>query len=594
VTQLSPAETAGRRAEALLALSQDLGDAMTPAQVAQIVTSHLREVSGVYYAAIALLDGRREQLQFVTLDGMPDTVRQEWADVSLDVRSPLTDAVRTRRAIFHASRGALLAEHPALAGSVDAVSINAYASLPLITSGRVIGALSMSWQQPRPFSAEDRSFLVTVAGLGAQAVERAGLFEDLNRQIDRISRLQQATADLAAAHTRDEVLAAVLDPAKALLGAGSASIGLMDRPRGQLVFHDLASGRMQIPPKLYRFPLDTSSPSTHAVVSGRPQTVASREELHARYPASTIDEFLSETTEHSWACVPLVGSSGVTGVLRVAWNHPRPATEPSLAFLSSLAGQCAQALERIELRAAEHEAVVRLTTTLLPERLPEVEGLNLAARLLAAPHGNAPAGSRLGGDWWDALPLSGGRIALVVGDVMGKGLQAAAVAGRVRNALRLALVREPDPARAFAAVEQLLLLTEPDDQIVTAGVAVLDLVARSVTLASAGHPPPLIRTGDEVSLLPVPAGTPLGLPAERELLQLRLPPGEQTTLLLYSDGLVENRARSLSDGFAALLDATGRVPAAGPLDGWIDALLAAVLPDGQQDDDVTLLAVRTC
>jgi serine phosphatase RsbU (regulator of sigma subunit) len=586
---------AAQRGRALLALSQDLGDALTAAHVAKIVTGHLRATAGVYYAAIALLDGNGTHLQFVNLDGMPDSVRQNWSDVPMGVSSPLTRAVSTRKAIFHPSRAALLEEYPGVEDAVDAVAINAYGSLPLVASGRVIGALSMSWEAERPFTMGDRRFLGTVAGLSAQAVERARLFDDLTRQVDRISRLQHATAALAAAHTRDDVLAAILPAAQTVLGAANTSIGLVDWARRVLIFHDLESGRMGIPAQLYRFPLSVAALSTQAVLTGLPQMAASPQELEERFSSEQIGDFLAGTDEQSWVCGPLIGSRGPSGVLRVAWNHPRPASESSLAFLSTLAGQCAQALERIELRNAEHAAVVRLTTSLLPETMPAVSGLNLAARLLAAPHGNAPAGSSLGGDWWDALPLPGRRVAQVVGDVMGKGLNAAAIAGRVRNALRLALVREPDPARAFAAVEELLLLTEPEDQIVTVSVAVLDLDSGSVTLVSAGHPPPMMVIGDAASLVPVPPGTSLGLPGPREVIQVPLP--DAATLLLYSDGLIENRARSLTDGFAALLSAAERsLTSNGPeldrLEEWIDEVIHTLLPGSGQDDDVTLLAAR--
>jgi serine phosphatase RsbU (regulator of sigma subunit) len=575
---------------ALLALSQDLGDALTAVHVTKIVTGHLRAHAGVYYAAIALLDPRGSSLQFVSLDGMPESVRQDWTDVRMDLPSPLTRAVSTRQAIFHPSRAALLAEFPGVEAAVDAVAINAYASVPLVASGRVIGALSMSWEAERPFTTGDRRFLGTVAGLSAQAVERARLFDDLTQQIDRISRLQQATAALAAAHTRDDVLSAILPAAQTVLGATNTSIGLVDWARRVLVFQNLGSDRTGVPIELSRVPVESSSPSTRAVLTGLPQTAASPQELRTKYSSDNIDDFLEVTGERSWVCVPLIGSRGPSGVLRVTWNYPRQATESSLAFLSTLAGQCAQALERIELRSAEHAAVVRLTTTLLPETMPAVPGLDLAARLLAAPHGTAPAGSSLGGDWWDALPLPGRRVALVVGDVMGKGLSAAAIAGRVRNALRLALVREPDPAQAFAAVEELLVLTEPQDQIVTVSVAVLDLDAGSATLVSAGHPPPMLLVGDVASLVPVPPGTPLGLSGTREVIRLALP--ESASLLLYSDGLIEHRARSLTDGFDALITAAERTSGSSRLEQWIDVLIRTMLPDSGQDDDVTVLAAR--
>jgi integral membrane sensor domain MASE1/anti-sigma regulatory factor (Ser/Thr protein kinase) len=232
----------------------------------------------------------------------------------------------------------------------------------------------------------------------------------------------------------------------------------------------------------------------------------------------------------------------------------------------------------------EHQIAETLQRSLLPDRLPELPGMALAARYV-------PAGADMavGGDWYDVVELPSGHVGLAIGDVAGHGLRAASTMAQLRMALRAYALEEPSPAKVVSRLDRLvsrLLMPE----IVTLNYLVLDLDSGMVRFANAGHPPPLVMgPGGTTSYREDALGSPLGcdepgLPAESEF---RLPP--DSTLLLYTDGLVEKRGTSIHEG----LERLAALAADGDQD--IEALCERLLRSMVEDDtadDVALLAVR--
>ena len=232
----------------------------------------------------------------------------------------------------------------------------------------------------------------------------------------------------------------------------------------------------------------------------------------------------------------------------------------------------------------EHRIAETLQRGLLPDRLPEVPGIGLAARYV-------PAGADMavGGDWYDVVELPSGRIGLAIGDVAGHGPRAASTMGQLRMALRAYALEEPSPAEVVRRLDRLvsrLLMSE----IVTLVYLVLDLDSGMVQFANAGHPPPLVvRAGDQISFLEDGLGPPLGcddpgLPAEA---RFRLVPG--STLLLFTDGLVERRGASIDEGLQRL--ATVAMDCGQDIGAFCDQLLCSMVEDDTADD-VALLVIR--
>jgi PAS domain S-box-containing protein len=232
----------------------------------------------------------------------------------------------------------------------------------------------------------------------------------------------------------------------------------------------------------------------------------------------------------------------------------------------------------------EHRIAETLQRSLLPERLPRLEGLELAARYLPAVRGAA-----IGGDWYDALERPDGRVALVVGDVVGHGLRAAATMGQLRNAFRAYGLVESSPSAVVASINR-LVMSGPEEVMATVLYLVLDRETGEVTFTSAGHPPPLVlepggpRFLESGRSVPVGAADPTAFREGADVLA----PG--STLVLYTDGLVERRGVALESRLDQLARTAGEAEPA--LERLCEAVLYGLLADQDPEDDVALLVVR--
>ena len=288
-----------------------------------------------------------------------------------------------------------------------------------------------------------------------------------------------------------------------------------------------------------------------------------------------------------WLAVPLTGRTGRTlGLIQVADKVEGDFTEADEVVLLQLAQLAAVAIENAERYEQEHRIAETLQRSLLPDTIPEVPGLGLDRF-----YSPGSLGTQVGGDWFDVVPLEGGRVALVVGDVMGRGTRAAAVMGQLRTAIRAYAVHGLPPTELMGSLDRLLQGLDRTAQA-TVVYAVVDLPHRTVEAVSAGHPPPLLLgpSSPAPRFLDLDANVPLGvLPSNiYRSTTTALEPG--TLLLLFTDGLVESPTLSLHDGLTRLLEAVGRrSPAAAGLVGFCEELASELVPEATQDD-VALLA----
>ncbi|MEU6199292.1 SpoIIE family protein phosphatase [Streptomyces sp. NPDC047061] len=289
---------------------------------------------------------------------------------------------------------------------------------------------------------------------------------------------------------------------------------------------------------------------------------------------------------------PLRGRRRVTGAVVFLRRPERPAFEPAdLLVAAQLATHTALGVDKAVLYSREAFIADRLQRAMLPHSLPRPTGVRLAVRYLPAAET-----ARVGGDWYDAIPLPGSRVALVVGDVMGHSMTSAAVMGQLRTtALTLAGLDLPPQEVLHHLDEQAQRLGT--DRMATCLYVVYDPVSHRMTIANAGHPPPiLLHPGGKTEVLTVPPGAPIGVGGiDFEAVELDAPTG--ATLLLYTDGLVESRLRDVWTGIeqlreklAATAQLTGpdRPP---PLEALCDEVLDMLGP-GDRDDDIALLAAR--
>ncbi len=418
---------------------------------------------------------------------------------------------------------------------------------------------------------------------------RGRLTEQLSAAALRTARLQQATSMLAEALTVEQVVQVITEVGRSAIGAERSAVAIVDTERLRL--RTINPGGLPDSPGGPREEMPLSAPSvmTAAIQARRPLLLESPDALRKHFDGEVdLTEFLAHSDEKAWVGMPLLSSGASLGALRFSFTRPRQITEEERVFLEALAGQCALALERATLYEREHKTAETLQRSLLPDSLPTIPGVMLAARCVPVTRN-----MEIGGDWYDAFRLPDGRLAVAAGDVMGKGLTAAAGMGRVRNALRALALTDPRPAAVLAGLDRLFLATELEEQVTTVAYLVVDPVTGEGVAGNAGHLPPLLLSPDGPPRLePAEGGTPLGWASPRQQYPFRLPPGN--TVVLYSDGLVENRKRGLDTGLNELVAVAAQAPAAVAEDPGqlLSYLVDRMLTGYEQDDDVTVLVMH--
>jgi PAS domain S-box-containing protein len=420
---------------------------------------------------------------------------------------------------------------------------------------------------------------------------RGRLTDQLSAAALRTARLQQATAMLAEALDVEQVVEVITEVGRTAIGALRSAVALLNDDKLGLRVVNPSGLAPTGPDGLgVRLTLDTPSVMTRAIATRRPVLIADPEEMRAQFDGEPDGDkpgqLMDTGDEQAWVGLPLLAAGMPLGALRFSFTRPRTILEEERIFLEALAGQCALAVERAEMYEKEHNAAVTLQRSLLPGELPSVPGLSLDAKYL-------PRSTDVGGDWYDVFRLPDRRLAVTVGDVMGKGLLAAAGMGRVRNALRALALTDPRPAAVLAGLDRLFTATELEEQVTTVTYLVIDPETGEGQAGNAGHPPTLLITPDAIPVLDsAEAGTPLGWASPRKQHAFRLPPG--STAVFYSDGLVENRLRGLDAGLDELVRIAAEAPAdlLGAPGRLLQYLLDNMLAGHEQDDDVTMLVMH--
>lgn len=280
--------------------------------------------------------------------------------------------------------------------------------------------------------------------------------------------------------------------------------------------------------------------------------------------------------------IPLVARGTVLGAVAVTRTRDRePFDDQDTLLIDELVARAALNIDNARMYSRERDAALTLQRSLMNPSLPTVSGLELTGRYL-------PAGDHeVGGDWFDAIALSGGRTALVIGDVMGHGIHAAAVMGQLRTAVRTLARRDTPPDEVLRALDA-AVADLGDNEMATCLYAVHDPGTGHCLIARAGHPPPVVADEEgTVAFLDGPAGPPLGVGGQgSEVQQMVLAP--RSLLVIYTDGLIETRGTDLDQGMHRLAQAL-RHPGL-PLEQICDDLLAHVMPEAADDDVAVLLA----
>lgn len=392
---------------------------------------------------------------------------------------------------------------------------------------------------------------------------------------ERLHRLEAVT-DLALSKLGfSELLDELLDRVRELLETDTAAVLLLDDTKDFLVA-TAARGIEE----------EVRQGSRVAVGVGFAGRIASERRpvvIDEVSPATVVNPVLLYKGISSMLGVPMLDGDEVLGVLHVGTLAPRLFTEEDADLLQRVAERAARAL-RAERSRLDSLSATALQRSLAPGKLPEPVGLELAARYVP---GNKAG---VGGDWYDCFPLPDGRLALVVGDMMGHGLRAATVMGRLRAALRAYALGGDDPAVVLTRLDEYLQHFEPGE-LVSVLYAIQTPGSSRVVFSSAGHMPPVLaQPGRGSRLLEDSEDLMLGVEPEavRESHHVELAPG--AVLCLYTDGLVEGRGRNVITAMEDLRQALATER------GGAEAIAAHVMAEmadgGSHDDDVALLVVR--
>ncbi|MEU3727395.1 SpoIIE family protein phosphatase, partial [Streptomyces sp. NPDC031705] len=330
-------------------------------------------------------------------------------------------------------------------------------------------------------------------------------------------------------------------------------------------------------------PLDERLPGVETLTSGRPLFFESMERLAAAYPGIPLDADVGAR-----AFLPLIASGRPVGSCILGFDQRRGFSPEERTVLTALAGLIAQALERARRYDSEAALARGLQAALLPRRLPVRGEVSTVGRYLAGTDG-----MEVGGDWYDVIETAAGPLALVIGDVQGHGVAAAATMGQLRSAVRAFALSGNAPDQVVRGTNQLLIDLDPG-QFASCCYVLLDPASGRALAARAGHPQPLLRHPDgRVEVLDLAGGVVLGIDpgARYPVTELTLDPG--AVLALYTDGLVETPGRDIDEGVERLRAALAAARPS-PLTETADRLVAEAGRTADRPDDIALLlASRT-
>lgn len=540
---------------ALQSVTEALAVAATPAEVGSAVVRQGVRALGARGAIVCTVTEDGDGIELLASEGYPEELMRAWERISLAAETPVTDAVRSGEIVACDTIDEIAARYPSFEQNDES-----FVAVPLIAAGRAVGGVFVGSHDARRYRS-DPSLVIALARQAAQALDRALLFERERASASRLRKLQAVTAALSQAVTLADVSRTCLEHAAAGLDA-SEGLVVLRRPGGDRDQSSVAviaalgveTREGEVPDEI---PDQAAAPIAACLKGGRPMFSAD-----------------------GWIAFPLA-----SGALAVRSTSKRALADADRAWFLTLLSQGEQALDRAGRYENERGIAETLQRSVLPDRLPSVHGITLAARYLPG-----TVGVNVGGDWYDVIQLENGSVGLVVGDVVGKGVQAAATMGQLRNALRAFAFEHNDPHTVISRLGKLVegMMEAP---FATLAYLVVDPHGRSVRYVVAGHPPPLIRAADgTTTFLESGRALPIGVDASLPFTAGEAQLDQGSTILLYTDGLVEHREMSLDEGLGRLADAASS--SVDDPEDLVDTVIAMLVGERERPDDVAALALR--
>lgn len=572
---------------ALAPLVQALTGSDTIDDLARAIAQEGAAAVGAAFSNMAVLESGStgDVARLYHLSTLVPEVAERYQTIPVDGSTPLGAAMAGRSDVWLGDLERIGAQFPGLLADTAAAGLAATASLALVGDGdRVIGALGLGWQSPQAFPLAQRDELRVVANLVADALVRMQRRAAERAGHERSERLHRILAALVGSASLREVTDALFVDGRAPYDATAARLALVDEEHPDRLVTIAAVGLPEGAQDLWQAAAGAPlSPLSDALISSATVYLPTMEDLGLKNPHTR--DALTRAGLRCWLGLPLRSGARTLGALVLAFSRENALQATDLAALSDLGAAISKAISRAVERDSDHDLAVLVQQCLLAEPLPALCEVEVSARYLPA---NARYG--IGGDWYDAIPLPGGRTLLMVGDVGGHDARAAVAMGQMRAAAR-ALAPTHGPGRLLEELDRFLTAASTQamatQTMVTAAAVLLDPRRCSLTYSLAGHPPPMLRRpGGPVTRLGH-ADPPLGTRvATRTQHTVEVPHG--STLVLYTDGLIERRGEPIDASLQRLESAFDDGPVNDP-DSLCASLLDTCLRDAPRTDDTALV-----
>lgn len=595
----------------LFKVTADLTAALSPAAIADVVVSAGVELLGAPSATLFVRVAGG--LELVHATGFPAETLARYRRMPLQTPTPSAEAARSGEPVWVETPEEMALRYPSAAPMHQEGGYAAAVCLPLTVEGAVVGTMSFNFTTPRRFDTEDRIFLMALANQCAQALDRARLYlaerqarTTAERQRDRVAVLAEASLALDSPLSKDERLRQLTRLVVPRIADWCAVHLVRDRRIEQIAYAHEDPRKIAFVEELsHRYPLssDASTGDVAEVIrTGRPELIREvpEEMLAGAAQDETHLELIRSLGIVSAMVVPLaVRGRRLGAITLVAAESGHRFGSDDLAFAQDLANRAALAMDNARLYEEQHHIAATLQAALLPHALPEVPGVQLAGRYLAAGEAN-----EVGGDLYDVFAADGpddegpsDPWSLVISDVCGKGAAAAALTALIRYTVRTEASYRLPPSEVLRRLNKAILrqLSTIEARFCTAIYGLLTRTPEGVgvAMASAGHLPPRILRRDGSIEVASTGGTILGVYAEPALARDDVHLGVGDTLLLITDGITE--ARGFDDFYGeerldALLTRCAGQPASSIATRIVDDVLG--FQAGAPRDDIAVLVVQ--
>ena len=604
--------------------ARELVKAMVP-EIADVCGVHVLEQQSRHVPAAVRPDPEAFVVRRVAFDADDDEFPYDDVPIGqltrLEPDSPYSEALRQRQTVVVApsQMPSIIANPSGRMSTFYARQAQTVRVAPLVARGAVLGFVVHARRAERePFDDQDITLGEELIARAATAFDNALLFQsERETALARQETLRQANAaqgrlallndasvrigtTLDLQRTAEELIEVVLPRF-----ADFATVDLLgsvmrgDEPglpppgepvvvQAVAVAESFPSGLTEVADAVGKTSTrDASKGYARSLRTGRPMVIPIVDEESLAALASSPERVAGGLAAgiHSYLMVPLLARGVVLGGAEfIRMQDREPFGRADVALAEELAARAALCMDNARLYRRERRTALTLQRSLLPQNVHHTIGMEIAHRYLPSSRV-----SEVGGDWFDVVPLSCGRVALLVGDVMGHGIRAAATMGQLRTVARTLATLDMEPEQVLTRLDA-TAASSGEDQFATCVCAVYDPVERSGAIASAGHLPPVVVAPDgTTTVLHVPPGPPLGVGGVPfESVEFVLP--EHSVMALYTDGLVERRGRDLDEGIGLLRQALTQRDR--PLEEACDAVLAALVPGGAEDD-VALIMAKT-